>query len=547
MQATLARPKRDTVDVDMAALPSLWDARHSANQLCLHAYEVPVKDYVEVKIGGHPLDHKHAAQYRPTVVSAPMKMVPHKGGSLNQSPAFGVHYKEKMQYVEVKIGGHRYDHKRCVSLEASLVGFNDQLATIERGALGCALCQSFTDAALVQLYCRHAVCAPCFETMAINNDNATRVLCGVCFQKVPFMRPAHQAIVATTKMSDENRPSVPLHSMSLAVASATLGHYGPKAVRRISHALRSISIGARVVDAPETSLLATENVQELVNAIVDMDGAARWANRVASLLEPSKLLRYEYVRTLGSGNFSEVMLMKRRSSQKLCVLKESDKLQEAMNEVNLLSKLKSPHVVRLDGYFIEQIGHLHYVYLELEYCNNGTLHDYIANLDGRRVTDDVFARLFLQLCSGLTEIHKHAIVHRDIKPDNLLLNSDGVVKISDFGVSTCLETALVTRHAAGTMSFMAPEVRRYFFGEPVVYDWSADIWSLGAVAVAFLLGTNEPRVAVRPVDEVVAELAARHVPAPYQRLVAGALQPDPAQRATLPQLASWVAAAYSKL
>ncbi|EQC34612.1 NEK protein kinase, variant [Saprolegnia diclina VS20] len=381
MQATLARPKRGLVDVDMTSLPSLWDARHSASQQRLHAYEVPVKSYVEVKIGGHPLDHKHAAPYRPAlVVSAPMKMVP-RGVSLNQSPAFGVHYKEKMQYVEVKIGGHRYDHKRCVSLEASLVGFNDQLATIERGALGCALCQSFTDDPLVQLYCRHAVCAPCFETMAIN-DHATRVMCGVCFQKVPFLRPAHQAAATTTHKSVKR--SLSLETVTLAAASATLGHYGPKAVRRISHALRSISIGTRLTSPPETKH-EVDDVQELVNTIVDMDGATRWANRVASLLEPSKLLRYEYVRTLGSGNFSEVMLMKRRSSQKLCVLKESDKLQEAMNEVNLLSKLKSPHIVRLDGYFIEQIGHLHYVYLELEYCNNGTLHDYIAKLVRRLV------------------------------------------------------------------------------------------------------------------------------------------------------------------
>ncbi|OQS01451.1 protein kinase [Achlya hypogyna] len=565
MQATAARRPRDAeadTDVEVTPLPSLWDTRRSANQLRLHAYETPVKNYVEVKIGGHPLDHKHAAQYRPSVASKPMKSAPAMAyGHHNSTPAFGVHHKEKLQYVEVKIGGHRYDHKRVVALDDSLVGFNDQLATIERGALGCAMCQSFQDAPLVQLYCRHAVCAPCFSTMT-SNDSQTRVMCGVCFQKVPFLRPSQQQ-PGRDEGEDQIAsvlPPVSPDTAAFAIACAGIGHYGPKAVRRISHALRSISIGPPTAtsdmgdedmcdgDMGDLDLGGNlDDVQGVVNAVADMDGAQRWANRVSMLLEPSKLLRYEYVRTLGHGNFSEVMLMKRRSSQRLCVLKESDKLQEAMNEVHLLSKLKSPHVLRLDQYFIEQIGHLHYVYLELEYCNRGTMHDYIESLNGARMKDGMFARLLLQLCSGLREIHRHAIVHRDIKPDNLLYTSEGVLKISDFGVSTCLESALVTRHAAGTMAFMAPEVRRYFLGEAVSYDWSADIWSLGAVAVAFLLGTNEPRVAVRPVDEVVADLAARQVPAQFLCAVKGALQPDPSKRATLEQITDLIGATYSKL
>jgi serine/threonine protein kinase len=73
-----------------------------------------------------------------------------------------------------------------------------------------------------------------------------------------------------------------------------------------------------------------------------------------------------------------------------------------------------------------------------------------------------------------------------------------VAKIADFGVSTCLESDLLTHHAAGTLAFMAPEVRRYFLGEDVSYDATADIWSLGALAVAMLTGNPEPRVATRP-------------------------------------------------
>ncbi|OQS07353.1 kinase [Thraustotheca clavata] len=540
MQGTVRRAERDAQENDV--LSSLWNTRGSANSMRLHSYENPKKNYVEVKIGGHKLDHKHAEQFRPTVISAPMKSVQNTYVQMNQTPAFGVHHKEKMNYVEVKIGGHKYDHMRCMTFDESLVTFNDQLATIERGALGCALCQGFHDAPLIQLYCRHAVCPDCFKTMSINKFQ-TKVMCGICFQKVPFLRPSHRRAVESQD-SPSIVPHITLETTAFAVACAGVGHYGPKVVQSISHALRNTSIGTQVISTVE---FTEESLQEKVNAIVDMDGAERWQNRIAVVLEPSKLLKYNFIQTLGRGNFSEVMLMQKKSSEKYCVLKESDKLQEAMNEVNLLSKLKSPHIVRLDNYFIEQVGHLHYVYLELEYCNRGTMHDYIKSLSGQRMDNSTFARIMLQLCSGLAEIHRHSIVHRDIKPDNLLYTSDCVVKISDFGVSTCLATALVTRHAAGTMAFMAPEVRKYFLGESVIYDWTADIWSLGAVAVAFLLGTTEPRVTIRPVDDVIVDLTKRNVPLPFLKAIEGALHPDPKQRASLSQIADSIRTTYSKL
>ncbi|KAF0744593.1 hypothetical protein Ae201684_001061 [Aphanomyces euteiches] len=520
-----------------------WNSRRS-NSIKLHSYESPVKQYVEVKIGGHTLDHKHVADPKASVAHAPMKVTPKTISGHNQASVFQVHHKERMQYVEVKIGGHRYDHKRCVATDETLVGFNNQLSVIKSGSIGCALCFGIDVGPLVHLYCRHAVCIPCFDSFT---QNGTRVLCQVCFKKVPFLHPHMMLASQQTAKSDA---SMDFDKMTLAVSCVGLGYAGPKVVTRISHALRGISIGETAVPKLTTTLAH-------VNEIIDTDGAQSWRNRVQLVMEPSKLLRYEYVDTLGQGNFSQVLLMKksysicrivdhiRRSGGALCVLKESDKLQEAMNEISVLSKLHSPHVVRLNQYFIEQVGHLHYAYLELEYCDRGNMAEYIASQG--KMDHDMFARVMLQLCSGLAEIHRHNVVHRDLKPANILLTSDGVVKISDFGVSTCLESALVTRHAAGTMSFMAPEVRRYFLGESVEYDWAADIWSLGAVAVALLTGMAEPKVATRPVDDIVDSLTRQNVPANFVRAVQGALEPEPSARASLEQLQAWIASTYSKL
>lgn len=153
-----------------------------------------------------------------------------------------------------------------------------------------------------------------------------------------------------------------------------------------------------------------------------------------------------------------------------------------------------------------------------------------------------------------------------------------MVKIADFGVSTWLESDVLTHHAAGTVAFMAPEVRRYFLGEAVSYDGRADIWSLGALAVAMLTGDPEPRVATRPcacrslhtfgrkegrawrrqpdlhwcarvvaVDELLDDLRERGVSPTHVELVQRALQPAPSDRATVAELLQCLPPTNSKL
>lgn len=131
----------------------------------------------------------------------------------------------------------------------------------------------------------------------------------------------------------------------------------------------------------DVTTLAAHRVSEVAAAAEAVEetianGAARWQKRVASLRAPSKLLKFEFVRTLGIGNFAEVMLVKRKKrtdASDLTVLKESDKLQEAVNEIRILSKIRSPHVVRIFQYFIEEVGHRHFAYIEMEYCDRGDL------------------------------------------------------------------------------------------------------------------------------------------------------------------------------
>lgn len=71
------------------------------------------------------------------------------------------------------------------------------------------------------------------------------------------------------------------------------------------------------------------------------------------------------------------------------------------------------------------------------------------------------------------------------------------MKIADFGVSKQLNQT-VTYHPAGTLAYMAPEVRQFLFNSEVSFDFRADIWSLGAIGIAMITGDLEPRIAIRP-------------------------------------------------
>jgi len=90
-------------------------------------------------------------------------------------------------------------------------------------------------------------------------------------------------------------------------------------------------------------------------------------------------------------------------------------------------------------------------------CAGGDLLSYIRRR--KRLTEDVAASLFRQICEAVKFCHSKQIVHRDIKPDNMLLDDEGVVKICDFGISKRIGRELLTDFV-GTPAFMAPEIHQ---------------------------------------------------------------------------------------
>lgn len=150
-----------------------------------------------------------------------------------------------------------------------------------------------------------------------------------------------------------------------------------------------------------------------------------------------------------------------------------------MQEVVILKKTRHRNIVRLYEFFETQ-KHLLFV---MELCSGGDLLNYVRKR--RRLKEDVAKYVFKQIIEGLGYCHSKQILHRDIKLDNILLDSEGEVKICDFGVSKIVKKGEKMTEQCGTPAYIAPEILR----DKGYEGFSVDIWSAGVVLYAMLYGT----------------------------------------------------------
>lgn len=198
-------------------------------------------------------------------------------------------------------------------------------------------------------------------------------------------------------------------------------------------------------------------------------------------------------------------------------------------EIETLLKLKHPNIVRLFG-FGEQEGNLFYA---MELVDGSSLEEELRG--GRRFTWREVTQIGIQTSRALRHAHDRGVIHRDIKPGNLLVTEDGQVKLSDFGIARLFGSTGMTSLGSvlGTAEYMAPEQAG---GSPV--GPRADLYSLGAVF--YVLLTGRPVFQAKSLPEVLhkhrfekPDPVGRHaadVPAMLEAIIAQLLEKDPAGR-----------------
>jgi eukaryotic-like serine/threonine-protein kinase len=161
-------------------------------------------------------------------------------------------------------------------------------------------------------------------------------------------------------------------------------------------------------------------------------------------------------------------------------LREADDFRERfVREARLAGRLSHPNVVRV----FDAGEHDGCPYIVMEYVPGETLAQLLARR--RKLVPTEVVGLGTQACAGLEHAHANGLVHRDLKPQNLILREDGVLKIADFGIAHAAETARLTQQGAilGTAAYLAPE--QATGGE---VTGATDLYSLGAVLYELLTG-----------------------------------------------------------
>ncbi|XP_073701138.1 myosin-IIIb [Garra rufa] len=231
-----------------------------------------------------------------------------------------------------------------------------------------------------------------------------------------------------------------------------------------------------------------------------------------SLADPSS--DWDIVETIGKGTYGKVYKVINKKDGSQAAVKVLDPInnpshtnrdvdEEIEAEYNILRSLSNhPNVVKFFGMFYKADelsgGQL---WLVLELCNGGSVTDLIKGLlmRGKRLEEPIISYILYGALLGLQHLHNNRIIHRDVKGNNILLTTDGGVKLVDFGVSAQLTSARLRRNTSvGTPFWMAPEVIACEQQYDYSYDARCDVWSLGITAIELADG-DPPLSEMHPV------------------------------------------------
>ena len=231
------------------------------------------------------------------------------------------------------------------------------------------------------------------------------------------------------------------------------------------------------------------------------------------LLNPGTILgdRYEIIEKIGSGGMAMVYRGKDKKLDRYVTIKvlreefigDEEFIERFRSEACSAARLSHPNIVRV--YDVGEDGETNYIVME--YIHGDTLKQAIrqkAPFDSRSTLN-----VSIQIASALAQAHKAHIIHRDIKPQNILVGTDGVVKVTDFGIARAatVSTMTTTANAAGSVHYFSPEQARGGY-----VDEKSDIYSLGITMFEMITGVlpfhghNSVSIALKHISEELPDI-----------------------------------------
>ncbi|CCG83122.1 putative Protein kinase [Taphrina deformans PYCC 5710] len=208
------------------------------------------------------------------------------------------------------------------------------------------------------------------------------------------------------------------------------------------------------------------------------------SKEVNSTPKPLDLSQFELRRVVGKGAFGKVKVVVHKATDSTYALKYISKAaciarQAAPNvirERKILEALCHPLVCNLRFAFQDA----DYLYLVSDLMLGGDLRFHLLR---KTFTEETVRHWIAETVAALGYCHSRGILHRDVKPDNILLTAEGHTKLADFNISTQIRNNILPHSRSGSLFYMAPEVH-----EGLVYDFAVDYWSLGVVMFEAIYG-----------------------------------------------------------
>ena len=255
--------------------------------------------------------------------------------------------------------------------------------------------------------------------------------------------------------------------------------------------------------------------------------------------------RFRRVRQLGRGGFGTVWLavdtqLDRTVAVKLAHAPDSDTEQRMLREARALAAVRHPNCVRVFDIIQDPDG----LAIVMEYIDGDPLSDVVLN--SGLLADTLAARLWVNMADALAAAHDRGVLHRDVKPSNVIVDTEGTAHLIDFGIARSKGDSTLTAAGmmVGTPDFLAPETARGDAASP-----ASDAWQLAAT-VSYALTGHPPRgTRDSPISSLMAaaqgepnvKLPVRSV---HHRLLVSALDADPARRPSLAairgELSGWL-------
>ncbi|KAK7195093.1 protein kinase [Novymonas esmeraldas] len=298
-----------------------------------------------------------------------------------------------------------------------------------------------------------------------------------------------------------------------------------------------ISLNSGTLGSTSNGLSSTErSTERSIEALLQEDDVVVICNEECSCNDTLKLIdRFQVLMDipLGQGSYGKVF----RAWDEVigCYLAAKElpldstkahnvAVREVLQEYTVLTELSHPNIVRVVAFMVlKETARIY-----MEWMPSGSLQDVLRHHPRGTLRESVVRRYARDVLSGLAYLHSRGVIHRDVKPGNMLLSSDGTVKLTDFGTSLVLSGnshTLESNAITGTAAYMAPECVQG------TYSSASDIWSFGCSVVQLLSG-NVPwfNAQTGSLPEPIALLFkigclddATHLERPHDALVAAAV------------------------